>query len=129
MAERPLSPHFTVYRWAYTMTLSILHRVSGLALSLALVGFVLWLAAISLGPAAYDGLAPLLHSLPVRVLIALAIIALIYHFCNGLRHLAWDMGWGFELRQARASAVVVVIAAILGCLVCLYFLFRHAGAA
>ncbi len=127
MAERPLSPHFTVYRWAYTMTLSILHRASGLALSLALVGFVLWLVAISLGPATYDGVAPVLHSLWLRVLIALAIIALVYHFCNGLRHLAWDMGWGFELRQARASAVVVVVAAILACIACLFFLFHGAA--
>lgn len=127
MAERPLSPHFTVYRWAYTMTLSILHRVSGLALSLALVGFVLWLVAISLGPATYDGLAPALQSWPARVLIAVAIIALLYHFCNGLRHLAWDMGWGFELRQARASAAVVVIAVIVACIACLFFLFRHAA--
>jgi succinate dehydrogenase cytochrome b subunit len=130
MVERPLSPHFTVYRWAYTMTLSILHRASGLALSLALVGLVLWLIAISLGPATYDALAPALQSWPVRVLIALAIIALLYHFANGLRHLAWDMGWGFELRQARTSAAVVLIVVAIACIACLFFLFRHgAGAA
>ncbi len=129
MAERPLSPHFTVYRWAYTMTLSILHRVSGLALSLALVAFVLWLVAISLGPASYDAFSPALQSWPVRILIALAIIALLYHFANGLRHLAWDMGWGFELRQARASAAVVLIVVAIASIACLVFLFRHGAGA
>jgi succinate dehydrogenase cytochrome b subunit len=129
MLERPLSPHFTVYRWAYTMTLSILHRVSGLALSLALVGLVLWLIAISLGPATYDALAPALQSWPVRVLIALAILALLYHFANGLRHLAWDMGWGFELRQARISAAVVLILVAIAGIACWVLLFRHGAGA
>lgn len=130
MVERPLSPHITVYRWAYTMSLSILHRVSGLALSLALIAFVLWLVAISLGAGTYDGILPVLQSWPVRILIALAIIALLYHFANGLRHLAWDMGWGFERHQARTSAVVVLILVALACIACLFFLFSHgAGAA
>ena len=53
MAERPLSPHITVYRWAYTMTLSILHRVTGVALALALLGLVAWLVSASLGADAY----------------------------------------------------------------------------
>jgi succinate dehydrogenase / fumarate reductase cytochrome b subunit len=107
------------------MTLSILHRVSGLALSLALIGFVWWLVAISLGPVSYDALAPALQSWPVRVLIALAICALLFHFANGLRHLAWDMGWGFELRAARRSAALVVIAVAIALIVCLIVLFRR----
>lgn len=127
MVERPLSPHITVYRWAYTMSLSILHRVSGLALSLALIAFVLWLIAISLGPATYDGLAPALQSWPIRILIALAIIALLFHFANGLRHLGWDMGWGFERRQARTSAALALVLVAIACIACLFFLFRHAG--
>jgi succinate dehydrogenase cytochrome b subunit len=129
MAERPLSPHLSVYRWAYTMTLSILHRISGLALSLALVGFVLWLVAISLGPATYAGFEPALQSWGVRALIAVAIIALLYHFANGLRHLAWDMGWGFERTQARSSAVLVLIAVAAAVIACLFFLFHRGGAA
>src|ERR1700722_15999952 len=94
MAERPLSPHITVYRWAYTMTLSILHRVTGVALALALLGLVAWLVSASRGADAYAALVPLLGSLPGRLLAALAVTALIYHFCNGVRHLAWDLGWG-----------------------------------
>ena len=127
MAERPLSPHFTVYRWGYTMTLSILHRATGVALSVVLIGFVLWLIGLSRGESAYAALLPLMQSVPVRVLIVLAVIALIYHFCNGLRHLAWDLGFGFERREARGSGLIVVVATVIASAVCAYFVLR-AGA-
>jgi succinate dehydrogenase / fumarate reductase cytochrome b subunit len=130
MAERPLSPHITVYRWAYTMTLSILHRVTGVALAVSLLGLVLWLVSASLGADAYAALLPLLTSLPGKLLAALAVAALIYHFCNGLRHLAWDLGWGFERADARRSAVLVVAVTLIGAAICIYFIFCHsAGAA
>ena len=124
MAERPMSPHITVYRWAYTMTLSILHRVTGVALALALLGLVAWLVSASRGAHAYAALLPLLLSLPGKLLIALAMAALIYHCCNGLRHLAWDMGWGFERADARRSAALVVIVTLLAAALCLYLMFR-----
>ena len=128
MEQRPLSP-FLVYRWAYTMTLSILHRISGVALTLALVVLVGWLLSVSLGAGAYATLLPMLSAQPVRILIALAAVALIYHFCNGLRHLAWDMGWGFERSAARASGAAVVIVTLVASAVCIYLLFMHGGAA
>jgi succinate dehydrogenase / fumarate reductase, cytochrome b subunit len=124
MAERPLSPHITVYRWAYTMTLSILHRVSGVALAVTLLGFVVWLVVASMGADAYVAMLPLLISLPSKMLIALAVAGLIFHFCNGLRHLAWDMGWGFERADARRSAALVVATTLIAAAVCIYFIFR-----
>jgi succinate dehydrogenase / fumarate reductase, cytochrome b subunit len=124
MAERPLSPHITVYRWAYTMTLSILHRVTGVALAVTLLGLVVWLVGASIGADAYAALLPLLISLPSKLLIALAVAALIFHFCNGLRHLAWDLGWGFERADARRSAALVVVATLIAAAVCIYFIFR-----
>jgi succinate dehydrogenase / fumarate reductase cytochrome b subunit len=130
MAERPLSPHVTVYRWGYTMTLSILHRVSGVALAVGLVGLIAWLLSASLGADAYAALLPLLTSLPARGLMALAVTALIYHFCNGLRHLAWDMGWGFERIDARRSAALVVALTLIAAAACIWWMFRPgAGAA
>jgi len=128
--ERPLSPHLTVYKWAYTMTLSILHRVSGIALFTGLIGLVFWLVAVAAGPAAYAGASALTGSAPARILIALALLALCYHFCNGLRHLAWDIGWGFERAQARRSAVIVVVVTLLAAAACVYALLRStAGSA
>jgi succinate dehydrogenase / fumarate reductase cytochrome b subunit len=127
MPERPLSPHLTVYRWTYAMTLSILHRLSGIALCLALIGLIVWLMAAAAGPAAYACAMSVLASPAFKVLIAIAILALCFHFANGLRHLAWDMGWGFERVQARRSAVLVVAAALLAAVACVLLLFR-AGA-
>ena len=124
MAERPLSPHLTVYRWTYTMTLSILHRATGEALAVALIGLIAWLVAASLGAEAYAALLPLLTGIPGRLMMALAVTALIYHFCNGLRHLAWDLGLGFERRDARRSALLVVAATLIGAALCIYFIFR-----
>jgi succinate dehydrogenase cytochrome b subunit len=130
MPERPLSPHLTVYRWTYAMTLSILHRLSGIALCFALIGLIVWLMAAAAGPSAYARTMLVLASLPSKALIALAVLALCFHFANGLRHLAWDMGWGFERVQARRSAVLVVVAALLATVACVLLLFRAgAGAA
>jgi succinate dehydrogenase / fumarate reductase, cytochrome b subunit len=123
MPERPLSPHMTVYKWTYTMTLSILHRVSGVALCIALVGLVSWLMAAAAGPSAYAATMVVVGSLPFKILIALALLALCFHFANGLRHLAWDAGWGFERKQARRSAAVVVVLALLASLAAVIVLF------
>ncbi|HEY4974137.1 MAG TPA: succinate dehydrogenase, cytochrome b556 subunit, partial [Steroidobacteraceae bacterium] len=81
------------------------------------------LTGASLGPKAYGALLPWLMSLPAKLLIALAVTALIYHFCNGLRHLAWDMGWGFERAAARRSAALVVAVSVIGAALCIYFIF------
>jgi succinate dehydrogenase / fumarate reductase, cytochrome b subunit len=123
MAERPLSPFLTVYRWAYTMTLSILHRATGVALIAALLGLVVWLMSVSLGNASYAAVVPLVTSVPAKVLISLAVISLIYHFCNGLRHLAWDIGWGFERGAARRSALLVLVATLIVSALCIYCMF------
>lgn len=129
MAERPLSPHLTVYRWGYTMTLSILHRVTGVALAVSLLGLVVWLISISQGADTYAAVLPLLISVPAKLLMALTVTALIFHFCNGLRHLAWDMGWGFERADARRSAALVVAVTAIAAAVCIYLIFRPGAAA
>ena len=127
MAERPLSPHVTVYKWAYTMTLSILHRVSGIALFAAFIVAVLWLVAAASGAAAYAQVMAILAAPDVKALIGIALLALCYHFCNGIRHLAWDLGFGFERTSARRSAVVVVVVTLLAAVAMIYALFRVAA--
>jgi len=110
-AERPLSPHLQVYRPMYTMTLSILHRASGLLLSACGFLFVGWLVAAALGPDAYSCLGAVLASLAARIVLALGLAAFWYHLFAGLRHLAWDTGFGFEKRTARRSGWAVVLLA------------------
>jgi succinate dehydrogenase / fumarate reductase cytochrome b subunit len=124
MHERPLSPHLGIYRFMYTMTLSILHRISGIALSFALIGFVYWLMAAASGAEAYASAMSVLGSGLFKCLIAVALLALTYHFFNGLRHLAWDLGFGFERVQARRSGVLVVVVTLLAAVVLIYALIR-----
>jgi succinate dehydrogenase / fumarate reductase cytochrome b subunit len=110
--SRPLSP-FLHYRWQYTNTLSILHRATGIILAGGFLLLVYWLTAIAGGPVAYARASRVLSHPPFKVLLAFGLIALAYHFCNGIRHLLWDAGFGLERREARRSAWGVVIATVL----------------
>ncbi len=114
MAERarPLSP-FLHYRWLYTNTLSILHRISGVFLSLAFFLLIYWLAAVAGGPERYDRALETLASWPVQLILFAASFAFCYHLLNGVRHLFFDMGRGFELETARKSAYATAVGAVL----------------
>jgi succinate dehydrogenase / fumarate reductase cytochrome b subunit len=109
--ERPLSP-FLHYRWQYTNTLSILHRITGVLLSLGFFVLVYWLAAAAAGPDSYAEARSTLGSLPMQFLLLGVAFAFCYHLCNGIRHLFFDMGRGFELKTARSSGWFAAGAAV-----------------
>ena len=109
---RPLSPHLQVYRLPLSALLSISHRATGVVLAAGSLVLVYWLAALASGPEAFADAQALLGSIPGRVLLLVLTFSLFYHLGNGIRHLFWDAGLGFELRTAHASGVVVVAAAI-----------------
>jgi len=94
------------------MTLSILHRITGVALALGTLLVVFWIVAVAAGPAAYDAASALLGSWLGRLLLFGWTFSLFYHLANGIRHLAWDVGWGYELGAARASGYLAVTAAV-----------------
>ena len=111
-SNRPLSPHIQVYKMPLSAKLSILHRLTGLALSFGAVVLVYWLFSL----AYMSGVAVNLHeffssSIGKVVLIAWTF-AFFYHFCNGIRHLFWDAGKGFEIEAVNRSGVIAIIAAI-----------------
>jgi succinate dehydrogenase / fumarate reductase cytochrome b subunit len=113
MNSRPLSPHLGVYKFLYTMSLSILHRITGLAATFGFLAFAGWLMALATGPASYTRAMHLLSTPLAKLLLAGFTFSFVYHFCNGLRHLMWDTGRGLERPQARRSGGVVVVAALL----------------
>lgn len=121
--SRPLSPHLTIYRFAYTMALSILHRATGVAMSFGLVLLVGWLMALAAGPDTHAQFAAFAGHWLVKVVIGLLLVSFCYHFANGIRHLCWDIGWGLERHQARASARIVIVAVVIVAAVLLYLFF------
>ena len=110
-AQRPLSPHLQIYRPQLTSVLSICHRGSGLALAVGTILLVWWLLAAATGDAAFNLAQAFWYSWIGRLLLLGWSYALFFHLCNGIRHLCWDAGWGFELKTAYRSGWIVVWAA------------------
>jgi len=127
MPVRPLSPHATVYRLGYTMVLSFLHRSSGVALAAGLLLLACWLMAAASGPAAYARVTAFLGHGLFQVVLGGWLVAFVFHFGAGIRHLCWDAGYGFERPQARRSARVLVVAVVLVAALLVYLFFCPAG--
>ncbi len=107
---RPLSPHLQIYSFKLHMAMSIFHRITGVALVVGTLLLVYWLVAAANGPEAYADAAGFLGSWFGLLLIFGWSVALFYHLCNGIRHLMWDAGQGFEIEQIRKSGIVVLAA-------------------
>ena len=111
--NRPLSPHLGIYRWQITMTMSILHRATGVALAVGSLMLVWWLVAAGMGPDAYGTVHAFLSSWLGQFLLIGWTFSLFYHLCNGVRHLAWDAGWGFEIKTLYITGYSVWVVALL----------------
>lgn len=106
--SKPLSPHLQVYRPQLTSVLSITHRLTGIALSAGTVLILYWLASAAAGPERYAAAQEFFACVWVKLALAGWTWAFFYHLCNGLRHLAWDAGYGFDLKQVYRSGYAVV---------------------
>ena len=114
MTNRPLSPHLQIYRPQLTSVLSILHRITGVALAVGTILLVYWLIAAASGPEAFAVANGIIGSWIGLILLFGWTFALFFHLANGIRHLFWDAGLGFELKTVYASGwTVVVVAAAL----------------
>lgn len=110
--ERPLSPHLQVWRWHITMFTSIAHRATGVALYVGALIAAAWAISLAQGPDAYAVFKGLVGS-PLGKLVMFGLtISYFYHLANGVRHLVWDVGRGFNIKSANASAVLVIAFAV-----------------
>jgi len=125
---RPISPHLTIYRWPVTMMTSITHRITGVALSLGAVILAWWLVSVSNGPEGWEGFHAIMDT-PLGILVLFGITwSLAYHLFAGLRHLAWDLGYGFEKRLAERNSVLVFALSFLAAIVIFAVVYTgHAG--
>ena len=124
--ERPLSPHLQIYRWSWTMGMSIFHRVTGVAKYFGTVLVAAWLLAIATGPGAYDAVQGFCGSILGRLILFGYTWSLMHHMLGGVRHLVWDFGHGMEPVQRINMARFTLIGSIALTLliwVAAYFLF------
>ena len=112
-ADRPLSPHLQVYRFQITMAMSILHRMTGVGLGFGTLLLSWWLIAAAVGPEAYASFDWFITSWVGIIALLGFTFSLFYHLFNGIRHLFWDAGMGFELPVMRASGLTVAVIAVL----------------
>ena len=110
---RPLSPHMTIYRWPVSMATSITHRMTGIALSMGTLLLAWWLIAAASGLEAYHTFSQVAASWPGRVVLFGFTWSLAFHLLNGIRHLAWDMGYGFDVPTANRTGWLVIVLSVL----------------
>ena len=110
--QRPLSPHLQVYKPQLTSVLSVTHRATGLVLVVGTLFLVWWLLAAASGSDAFSVAQTFWSSWIGRLLLLGWTYALFYHLCNGIRHLCWDAGWGFDLKTVYRSGWAVVVASV-----------------
>lgn len=110
---RPLSPHLQIYRWTWTMAMSVAHRVTGSALYVGTALVAIWLVALASGPRAYESVAWLSGSIIGRLVMFGYTFVLMHHMCGGIRHLVWDAGYGMEPGTRMAMARYTLVASTL----------------
>jgi succinate dehydrogenase / fumarate reductase cytochrome b subunit len=120
---RPLSPHLQIYRWPVTMATSIAHRATGIALSAGTLLLAWWMIAAATGPQAYHVFAVSAANPMGQIVLFGLVWSLAFHLFNGIRHLAWDIGLGFDVPTANRTGVTVVLLSLLSTI--LVFLLSH----
>ncbi len=112
-SRHPTSPHLQIYRLPLTALLSIAHRITGVILAIGAVLLIWVLTALSAGPESYANVQPVLQSWFGQLVLLGFTFSLYFHFCNGIRHLFWDVGMGFELETSDKTAKLAIIVAII----------------
>ena len=111
-SKNPLSPHLQIYRWHISSLLSITHRISGIINLLGLILIFFWLLALSLGESNYNLFLLLINSFFGKFFLIGLTWSMSFHILSGIRHLAWDLGYGFEIKTANISGLIVIISSL-----------------
>lgn len=106
---RPLSPHLQIYKWTWTMAMSVFHRLTGVALYGGTILIVWWLVALAAGPGPYSYVQGAINSFLGRIILFGFTWAIFHHMLGGIRHFIWDFGYGFEKEARHALARLTLI--------------------
>ena len=110
--KNPLSPHLQIYRWHISSLLSIIHRISGVINLLALILIFFWIIILSLGEKNYELFLISINSFFGKFILIGFTWSMSLHLLSGIRHLFWDMGYGFEIKTANVSGIIVIICSL-----------------
>ena len=110
--QNPLSPHLQIYRWHISSLLSITHRISGVINLLALILIFFWLILLSFGESNYELFLLLINSFFGKFILIGFTWSMTFHLLSGVRHLVWDLGYGFEIKTANISGIIVIISSL-----------------
>ena len=111
--QNPLSPHLQIYRWHISSLLSITHRISGVVNLFSLILIFFWLIVLSLGESNYELFLLVINSFIGKFILIGFTWSMSFHILSGIRHLAWDMGYGFEIKTANISGIIVIISSLI----------------
>ena len=122
-SKNPLSPHIQIYRWHVSSLLSITHRISGVINFFALILIFFWLVVLSFGESNYELLLLIINSFFGKFILIGFTWSMIFHSLSGIRHLIWDLGYGFEIKTANISGIIVIISSLV--LTIIFWLFTR----
>ena len=122
-SKNPLSPHLQIYRWNISSVLSITHRISGVINLLALILIFFWLLVLSFGENNYELFLFTINSFLGKFILIGFTWSMSFHLLSGIRHLAWDLGYGFEIKTANISGIIVIISSLV--LTIIFWLFAR----
>jgi succinate dehydrogenase / fumarate reductase cytochrome b subunit len=110
--QNPLSPHLQIYRWHISSLLSITHRITGVVNLLALILMFCWILTFSLGESNYELFILAINNFFGKFILIGFTWSMSFHIFSGIRHLAWDMGYGFEIKTANISGILVILSSL-----------------
>ena len=122
-SKNPLSPHLQIYRWHISSLLSITHRISGIINLLALILIFFWLLVLSFGENNYELFLLVINSFFGKFILIGFTWSMSFHLLSGIRHLVWDLGYGFEVKTANISGAIVIVSSLL--LTIIFWLFAR----
>ena len=122
-SKNPVSPHLQIYRWNISSLLSITHRISGVINLLALILIFFWLLGLSFGESNYELFLLTINSFFGKFILIGFTWSMSFHILSGIRHLAWDLGYGFEIKTANISGIIVIICSLV--LTIIFWLFAR----
>ena len=122
-SNNPLSPHLQIYRWHISSLLSIIHRIAGVINLLALILIFFWLLVLSFGASNYEIFLLMINSFIGKFILIGFSWSMNFHILSGIRHLVWDIGYGFEIKTANISGIIVIISSLV--LTIIFWLFAR----